>query len=62
MNDLLVYETYTKGNIDNTERIEIKIFTHKPISESTLKIINTMPYYEVERLSHAYEWKIWRKN
>ena len=62
MSDLKCYDTFTRGNIDKNEIVPIRIFTGTEIDEETIERINEMPFDEVERLSHIYKWKIWRKH
>ena len=62
MSELKCYETFTRGNIDENEIVEIKIFSSNKIDELMIERINEMPFNEVEKLSHVYKWKIWRKN
>ena len=50
MDELKSYETYTRGNVDENEIVPIKIFTHNTINEITIKQINNMPCYKVQRL------------
>lgn len=60
MNELKNYETYTRGNVDENEIVPIKIFTHNNIDELTIKQINNMPYYKVQRLGKAKGWQVLR--
>jgi len=48
MEELKIYETYTRGNVDENEIVPIKIFTHNTIDELTIKQINNMPCYPSE--------------
>lgn len=58
--ELKSYETYTRGNIDENEIVPIKIFTHNTIDELTIKQINAMPCYKVQRLGKVKGWQILR--
>lgn len=62
MSGLKCYDTFTRGNIDKNEIVPIRIFTGTEIDEETIERINEMPFDEVEKISHIYKWKIWRKN
>lgn len=50
MEDLKVIRTFTKGNIDKTEIVEVDIYTHSEIDDVTIKMINNMKFYEVENM------------
>ena len=54
MSELKCYETFTRGNIDENEIVEIKIFSSNKIDELMIERINEMPFNEVEKLSHVY--------
>ncbi len=60
MEELKSYETYTRGNVDESEIVPIKIFTHNTIDELTIKQINDMPCYKVQRLSKIKGWQVLR--
>ena len=60
MDELKSYETYTRGNVDENEIVLIKIFTHNTIDELTIKQINAMPCYKVQRLGKVMGWQVLR--
>lgn len=60
MDELKSYETYARGNINENEIVPIKIFTHNTIDELTIKQINTMPCYKVQRLGKVKGWQVLR--
>ena len=62
MEELKTYETFVRGNVDENEIIQIKIFTHETINEYVIKQINTMPLFQVEKLGKVNGWQIFRKN
>lgn len=62
MDDLKIYETFVRGNINENEIIQIKIFTHKNIGENVIKQINDMPLFQVEKLGKANGWQILKDN
>ena len=60
MGDLRTYETYTRGNIDKSDIVPVKIFTHNTIDEYTLERIKQMPFDEVRKLGKVMGWQVWR--
>lgn len=60
MDELKSYETYTRGNVDENEIVPIKIFTHNTIDELTIKQINAMPCYKVQRLGKVMGLQVLR--
>lgn len=60
MNELRCYETFSRGNVDEKEIVKIKIYTHTPIDEFTIKQINNMPCYQVQRMGKIKEWQVLR--
>ena len=60
MEESKCYKTYTRGNVDENEIVTIKIFTHNTIDELTMKQINTMPCYKVQRLGKVKGWQVLR--
>ena len=59
---MLVYETFTRGNIDKTEIIKIIIYSSRKINDLVIKQINNMSYDDVQKLAHANKWKIIQTN
>ena len=62
MNNLLVYETFTRGNIDKNELVKIKIYSSKNINDIVIKQINNMSFDDVQKLAKINKWKIFRIN
>ena len=60
MGDLKIYKTFVHGNIDKTEIIKIKIYTHEPISENEIEQINTMRLCDIEKIGRVRGWQIQR--
>ena len=58
MGDLKIYKTFVHGNIDETEIIKIKIYTHEPISEYQIKQINNMRLCDVQAMGKIRGWQI----
>lgn len=62
MDDLKVIRTFTKGNIDENEIVEVDIYTHSEIDDVTVKMINKMKFYEAERYVRILKSKMLRVN
>lgn len=62
MDDLKVIRTFTKGNIDENEIVEVDIYTHSEIDDVTIKMINKMKFYEAERYVRILKSKMLRVN
>ena len=62
MDDLKVIRTFTKGNIDENEIVEVDIYTHSKIDDVTIKMINKMKFYEAERYVRILKSKMLRVN
>lgn len=62
MDDLKIIETYTRGNIDETEKIPVEIHTHNDIDDGIIKMINNMPFYKAERFMRFHKSKLLRKD
>lgn len=62
MEDLKVVRTFTKGNIDENEIVEVDIYTHSEIDDGTIKMINNMKFYEAERYVRILKSKMLRVN
>ena len=60
MCELKSYETYTRENVDENEIVPVKIFTHNTTDEFTIKQINDMPCYKVQRLGKVKGWQVLR--
>lgn len=62
MDDLKVIRTFTKGNIDENEIVEVDIYTHSEIDDVTIKMINKIKFYEAERYVRILKSKMLRVN
>lgn len=58
MGNLKTYETFVRGNINESEILRIKIFTHEFISENEIEQINNMRLCDVQTLGKAKEWQV----
>ena len=58
MGDLKVYRTFVHGNIDESEIIKIKIYTHNPIGDYEIKQINTMRLCDIEKIAKSRGWQV----
>ena len=58
MGELKSYETFALGNVDEKEIVRIKIFSHTPIDELTIKQINKTPCYKVQRMAKMMKWQV----
>ena len=60
MEELKCYQTTARGNIVATEVVPIKIFTHNTLDESTIILINNMPFDEVRKIGKTMDWQVLR--
>lgn len=61
MEDFKVYETFTRGNTDENEKINVEIYTHEELDEMTIQTINDMPFYKAERYMRSRKSKLIEK-
>lgn len=61
-NDLKVIRTFTKGNIDENEIVQVDIYTHSEFDDITIKMINNVNFYEAERYVRVLKSKMLRVN